>query len=242
MHFAIVEDDKLYQDKLLEYLRRFEKEQMGTNGGTEPFKISTFSDGKAIVDHYQPVYDVILMDIEMGEMDGMSAAEEIRRMDADVVIIFITNLAQYAIRGYQVEALDYVLKPISYYAFSQRIERAMQRMKRRQRAFLSISEGKGSITRLDLRDLKFVEVIGHAIIYHTTRGEIPSTGSISELEKTLDSKQFFRCNKGYLVNLDQVEKVDGNMALVGGEAVQISRARKKAFMDALNDYMSEVAK
>ena len=63
-------------------------------------------------------------------MDGMSAAEEIRKVDTEVVIIFITNMAQYAIRGYAVDALDYVLKPVSYFAFSQRLSRAIGRMKK----------------------------------------------------------------------------------------------------------------
>ena len=65
---------------------------------------------------YRFQFDIILMDIEMRFMDGMSAAEEIRQMDKDVVIIFITNMPQYAIRGYAVEALDYMLKPVSYFA------------------------------------------------------------------------------------------------------------------------------
>ncbi len=75
------------------------------------------------------------MDVEMKFMDGMSAAEEIRKMDTEVVIIFITNMAQYAIRGYAVDALDYVLKPVSYFAFSQRLNRAIGRMKKRDKDY-----------------------------------------------------------------------------------------------------------
>ena len=81
----------------------------------EVFNITVYSDGDQIVHKYKSQFDIILMDVEMKFMDGMSAAEEIRKVDTEVVIIFITNMAQYAIRGYAVDALDYVLKPVSYF-------------------------------------------------------------------------------------------------------------------------------
>ena len=86
-----------------------------------PFSITHFSDGDEIALGYKGGYDLILMDIEMTFLDGMSAAEEIRRADPEVLIIFITNSPQYAIKGYAVQALDYILKPLSYYAFCQRM-------------------------------------------------------------------------------------------------------------------------
>lgn len=116
---AIVEDEQLYAKQLHEYLRKYEKE----NG--EAIEVTIYSDGDQIVEKYQSQYDIILMDIEMKFMDGMSAAEEIRKIDTEVVIIFITNMTQYAIRGYAVDALDYVLKPVSYFALSQRLNRAI---------------------------------------------------------------------------------------------------------------------
>ena len=123
---AIVEDEAMYAKQLEEFLHQYEKE----NG--EAFDITIYSDGDQIVNKYQSQYDIILMDVEMKFMDGMSAAEEIRKVDTEVVIIFITNMAQYAIRGYAVDALDYVLKPVSYFAFSQRLNRAIGRMKKRE--------------------------------------------------------------------------------------------------------------
>ncbi len=123
---AIVEDELAYAKQLQEFLLQYEKE-MG-----ESFHITTFSDGDEIVHKYKADFDIILMDVEMKFMDGMSAAEEIRKVDTEVVIIFITNMAQYAIKGYAVDALDYVLKPVSYFAFSQRLARAISRMKKRE--------------------------------------------------------------------------------------------------------------
>jgi DNA-binding LytR/AlgR family response regulator len=235
VRIGIVEDDVIYQKQLKSYLTRYE-EVSGTK-----FSVTCFFDGSEIVDHYSAEYDILLMDIELGSMDGMTAAEAIRKVDQQVVIIFITNMSQYAIKGYGVEALDYVLKPISYYAFTQRIERALERMKRRNDQYLYINIGK-TPRKLLASDLHFIEVQGHTLIYHTADGLLTASGSMSEVEKGLDSRTFFRCNKCYLVNLSQVESIQGDMATVGGEQVQVSRSKKKSFLDALNNYINEVGK
>ena len=100
IHIAIVDDEVDYISQIQEYLARYEKES------GESVKVSVFNDGDGIVHRYRSQFDIILMDVQMKFMDGMSAAEEIRKIDSEVVIIFITNTPQYAIRGYAVEALD----------------------------------------------------------------------------------------------------------------------------------------
>ena len=110
---AIVEDDPQEAAKLRGYAERYAAES------GKPLEITLFSDGEDIVTDYRPEYDIIFLDIQMKRLDGMSAAERIRLLDADVVLIFVTNMAQYAIRGYAVDALDFLLKPVPYFAFSQ---------------------------------------------------------------------------------------------------------------------------
>ena len=111
IRIAIVEDEVEYQNQLMDYLSRFAEES------GEVIDALTFSDGDEIVSSYSAQFDIILMDVQMSFMDGMAAAEAIREIDKEVVIIFITNMAQFAIKGYAVDALDYVLKPVSYFAF-----------------------------------------------------------------------------------------------------------------------------
>ncbi len=235
VRIAIVEDDASYLKQLKEYLLRYEQES-GKN-----FHISVFHDGAEIAKKYDPVYDIILMDIEMRRMDGMTAAELIRRKDTEVVIIFITNMPQYAMKGYTVEAMDYVLKPISYYAFTQRIDRAIQRMRRRDKKFIAVNHQSGMI-KLDVSQITYIEVQDHDLMYHTPQGSYNAKGTLTEAEQMLGSSKFFRCNKGYLVNLEYVESVQNYDVLVGNTWIQVSRPKKKALMDALNDYMNEVSK
>ncbi|MCC8099406.1 MAG: LytTR family DNA-binding domain-containing protein [Clostridiales bacterium] len=232
---AIVEDDPIYSAQLRRYLDQYEQES------GEKFVTVCFSDGMELVEHYRADYDILLLDIEMPGLDGMTAAERIRRVDREVVIIFITNMSQYAIQGYAVEALDYVLKPVSYYSFTQCIQRAMDRMRKRTKQFHSVSTGKGETRKLELSHIYFVEVQGHTLIYHTTEGEITSSGVMNEVEQALQGR-FFRCNKGYLVNLEHVDSIHGDLVTVGGQQLQVSRAKKKPLLDALNNYINEVSK
>jgi DNA-binding LytR/AlgR family response regulator len=233
---AIVEDDVTYSEQLKEYLRRYETDFSDT------FDVTCYFDGDEIVEDYHSQFDIILMDVEMRFMDGMSAAEAIRRVDKEVVIIFITNMPQYAIKGYAVEALDYILKPVSYFAFSQRLSRAVSRMKKREQKSIVIPI-KGGTARVDINSIYYIESQGHDIIYHTSSGEYVSSGTMKELETTLTPHHFFRGSKWYLINLQQVDGFENSTAtLKNGKKIPLSRSRKKEFMEALAKYWTEVMK
>lgn len=232
---AIVEDEDQYAEELQGYLHQYEKEQ------GETFDIKVFTDGDQIIHRYKAEYDLILMDVEMKFMDGMSAAEEIRKVDTEVVIIFITNMAQYAIRGYAVDALDYVLKPVSYFAFSQRLNRALGRMKKREQKVLTINV-KGGAVRVDAANVYFVESQGHNLIFHTAAGDYESAGTMKDVEDNLSQAHFFRGNKGYMINLAHVDGIQEGCAVVKGSVLVLSRSRKRDFMEALTSYWGEAVK
>ena len=235
INIAIVEDEAMYAKQLQEFLQQYQKE----NG--EVFNITVYSDGDQIVHKYKSQFDIILMDVEMKFMDGMSAAEEIRKVDTEVVIIFITNMAQYAIRGYAVDALDYVLKPVSYFAFSQRLNRAISRMKKREQKVITVNI-KGGAVRINIANIYYIESQGHTLILHTILGNYETTGKMKEMEEKLSEMNFCRGNKGYLINLQHVERIQDGCALVKGENLTLSRARRKVFMEALTRYWGEVIK
>lgn len=230
---AIVEDDKNYAASLKKYILRYEEEQ------NTKFSVEWFEDGEDIAEEYKGHFDIILMDIEMQFMDGMSAAKKIREVDEEVIIMFITNSPQYAMQGYAVDALDYVLKPINYYAFSQRLTRALSKMKKQEETYLTLNY-RGGVQKIRISDLYYVEVRDHDLIYHTKDGNLMIRGTMREAEENLKEESFFRCNKAYLVNLEYVDGFENGDALVGGERLMVSRARKKEFLDALNNYMNEV--
>lgn len=230
---AIVEDEILFAEELMEYLCKYQMD------GGEELEVKLYRDGDHIIADYKAQYDIILMDIQMKFMDGMSAAEEIRKTDSEVIIIFITNTPQYAIRGYEVGALDYVLKPVSYFAFSQKLSRAIARIKKRERTYITITV-KGGIVRLDTSDIYYVESYGHNLIYHSQSGDYVSPGTMKSAEEKLKKQSFIRGNKCYLINLEYVEGIQEKCAVVKGEKLQISRPRMNMFMQELTKYWGEM--
>lgn len=233
IRIAIVEDEAIFAEELTNYLKEYQK----TSG--EELEIKRYRDGDEITAGYKAQFDIILMDIQMQFMDGMSAAEEIRKTDSEVIIIFITNTPQYAIRGYEVGALDYVLKPVSYFAFSQKIGRAIARIKKRERTYITIPV-KGGILRLDTSDIYYVESYGHNLVYHSRNGNYISQGTMKDAQEQLENKSFSRGNKCYLINLEHVEGIQDKCAVVKGEKLQISRPRMNAFMQELTKYWGEM--
>ena len=230
---AIVEDDPQVQQQLVDYLHRYER-QFG-----RMFELTRFSDGDEIISDYRPVYDIILLDVQMRRMDGMSAAESIRRIDPEVILIFITNMAQFAIRGYAVDALDYILKPVPYFAFSQQMQKAIDRVRKRQKVYLMVPV-EGGLRRVDVNTIYYLESEGHSVRLYTESEQLLSPGSLKAFEEKLAGHPFARCNSGYLVNLRHVRGISGDDAIVGDERLKISRGRRSEFLAAFSRFVGGI--
>ena len=226
---AIVEDDPKSVELLRSYLAHYERE-----AGVKA-DVTVYTDGAEAVDHYTPIYDVLLLDIEMPRLDGMTAAGWIRAVDPDVIIIFITNMAKYAIKGYEVGALDFVLKPVTYFAFALKMDKVVATLKSREQHSLLVPTEDG-VLRLSTRDITYIEVIDHQLQIHTEHKVYTMPGTLTGMEETLAGASFARCNKGYLVNLRHVAEIKGNSVVVGGAELLISRRRREEFLAAVSAY------
>lgn len=227
---AIVEDEAEVREQLMGYVQRYTR-QYGT-----AFEVKTFADGLEILEDYRPAYDLILLDIEMKHLDGMETARRIRELDPEVMLVFITNMAQYAIKGYTVGALDYVLKPVPYFAFSQQLQKVEEQLRRRTRHYLAVPV-EGGLRRLDTSRIYYIESEGHRVHFYTEEGDFAAPGALKALEEKLADRPFARCNSGYLVNLAQVQAVQQNTVEVGPYELQVSRPKRKSFLAALTDYI-----
>lgn len=229
IRIAIVEDERHYYDILQEFICRYEEENK------ETCTIQWFEDGMKFVENYRADFDLILMDIEMPRLDGISAAKEIRQTDQTVLIMFITNMAQYAIKGYEVEALDYVVKPLSYYAFALKLKKVSRILRERMGKSIFLPFGE-EVKRIPEKDILYVEVSSHKLQFHTYEGTAVISGTLREVEKELDEKKFARCNSCYLVNLTHVTGIQDHNVLVEGEPLKMSRPKKKEFLKQLSEY------
>ena len=233
MRIAIVEDDLAAQQQLKTYVLKY------FEGREREAELSFFGDGDEIVEHYRADYDLIFLDIQMKRMDGMETAERIRRMDENVFLVFITNMANYAIRGYAVNALDFILKPVNYLMLQQLLTRVERMLSRQPRHSIALPTESG-ITRMDVSQIYYVETESHAVTISTEKGVFRLRKSMRNMEEMLSEFDFFRCNSCYLVNLAHVEQVENGTAIVAGQPLAISRPRYKAFMEALTRYIGGI--
>ena len=230
---AIVEDEIDAAHRLEACLARYSQDHPDVR-----FDVTVFSEPTGFLDAYRPVWDIVFMDIEMPNMDGMSAARRLRVLDEQVILIFVTNMAQFAAKGYEVDALDYVIKPFSYNDFERKLRRAVA-IRGEESASVMIMQ-RARTQRVLLRDIEYIEVKNHNLLYHTERGVLTGTGTLQDVEDKLRDRGFLRCNKAFVVNGRHIVAVKGNeLTLSGGENVTIGRAYKKTFMEALAASMGD---
>lgn len=233
IHIAIVEDEQLFVDQLKEFIGIYQEES-----GNE-INITVFNDGEDITEDYKAEFDIILMDIQMQFMDGMTAAEHIRKKDQEVIIMFITSTTQYAIKGYEVNALDYIVKPVTYFSLSQKLDRAIEHIKSKTEHYVSIPV-KDGVQKLNVADIHYIDSQSHTMTYYTASEAFHSRGKMKDLEETFEKYGFFRTHKGYLVNMKHVEGIKDDSCIINNKLLPISRRRKSEFMEAMANYMSEV--
>lgn len=227
---AVVEDNPADSQNLQTMLRQYSKEHGVL------FEVEIFSRPDRFLVSYGQSFDLVFMDIELPEMDGMETARRLREVDSLVTLIFVTNMAQYALNGYEVDALDFVLKPVSYASFAMKLKRAVKNIRKLKDTELHLVLSNGFI-RLPASQILYAEVQKHYLTYHTEEEDYTVRGSMKEAEERLNSLHFLRCNNCYLVNLRRVTAVQDSIVTVGNVPLQISRPRRAAFLKGLTDYL-----
>lgn len=230
LSIAIVEDEKEASDHFLSLLNRFESE--------EKISLSTavFSSPLPFITNYKPVYDIIFMDIEMPQMDGLALAHQLRKVDSLVILIFVTNMSQFAIRGYEVGALSFIVKPLTYPGLKIAMESAISSLSLREKQFQLVPI-RGGFRKIEVGEIVFLEVRGHNLTYHLEKDNyVAPRQSMSKIEKDPLFSNFIRCNNCYLVNPDYIKEVKNYSVIVGASELLISHPRRKAFMQAIAAY------
>ena len=227
----IVEDTPAEADRLVACLERFEAES------GERFAITRLSSALEFTER-RPHADLIFMDIDMPGVNGMEAAELLRTYDAETPLIFVTNLAQYAVHGYSVDALDFIVKPVEYTNFAPRMSRAIRAMERKTGATIALPTPNGT-RMVALSSIEYVDILHHDLYYHLAGEDEPIRfrGSIKQAAEGLGDG-FVKVSSSCLANMGQIKLLRQNSIVMGsGDELFFSRACKKPALETIAGYM-----
>ena len=223
---ALVEDEKYNADRFCDIIKAYAQKE------NVEFQIQWYRDALTFLEEYAEGFDIVFMDIRMPVMDGMEAARKLRERDSTVVLVFLTALAQYAIQGYEVQAADYILKPVTPTALEMKLKRLLPRCRRNEGAIALDTDKNKVFIRPD--ELLYVEIFDHHIHYQTAGGVLRSYGTLKMVEEQLPKNIFFRVNNQTIINLRHVTRMDAENVYLGEREFPISMRRRKGFIEALH--------
>ena len=228
---AIVDDSAQDADLLKRQIELFLTESK------EPYLIHVYHDGVEFIRSPEE-YSIAFLDIHMEKIDGLEAAHFIRKISKDTILIFVTGMAQMAIRGYEVDALDFIIKPTDQRSIDRVMNKAIKRIQN-QLGVTVVLKTSRDIISISSNKIYFIEVYDHDLIYHTEQGEYRVRGQLYEARKQLDEKQFILCHRSYLVNLRHISSVHDEYLIVNGKKVLISKSHRKEIERRFVSYLGE---
>jgi DNA-binding LytR/AlgR family response regulator len=235
INIAIVDDEEVQVELLEKYVKNWANKkdirvitEAFYNG--ESFQFSWSMD---------KTYDVLLLDIEMPGINGIELAKKIRKEDNLINIIFITAIADYIGEGYDVEAINYLIKPIDEEKLYECLDRAFKKTPKEEKIILV--EEQGEIRRILQKDILYIESFGHNVEINAIGEKYTVRKNIGIIEKELDENNFVRCHRSYIVGIRHINRIGKNdIKLDNGEIIPISRRQYANVNKAFIQYYGEV--
>lgn len=219
MNIAICDDEKVFLNELHRKINDMKLPDCN---------IFEFSSGKELLKGFvKGMYEVIILDVEMPELNGLQTAERIRQVDKSVIISFLTNYAEFAVQGYEVEAFRYILKNQPDYLYTQQLTSIFEECNQRFKEYKF--SNRNLSFKFRLIDILCFEVHGRKVTIFTSTGEIEYYADFSEICKELEKFNFIRTNRGLLVNLEHIQQINKNdIVLSNGKKISMGRTYKES--------------
>lgn len=220
INIAICDDEKVQVELLEKYVDSWAKIK------NRRVNIERFYSGDAFQFHWSmdKGYDVLLLDIEMPGIDGVKLAKKIREEDEGINIIFITAITDYIGEGYNVSAINYLIKPIKEKKLYECLDRAVDKISKEEKYILL--EVDKEVIRIKERDILSIESFSHYIEVNTLHGKYTTRKNIGAMEKELDEDAFVRCHRSYIVSNLHIKRIGKEeIELDNGNMIPVSRRR-----------------
>jgi len=231
---ALVDDETIQLELLIKMLQEYEKKH------DLRFQFLMFESAEAFLFHFEEDKDIdlLMLDIEMGGMNGMELAQLLREQKHDLRLIFVTGYTEYIAQGYEVSAIDYVIKPVNKKKFFQVLDRFQTIAPKKEDYF--ILETSGGMVRVKQEDILYFEADGHRTLINTRDEVIEVNGGIGSFEEEVGSKAFIKPHRSYLLNLFHVKKVTKKeVVLDNGRVVPLSRRKYMEMNQAFINYFKK---
>ena len=232
MRIAVCDDEELFR---IEFKAVLDKVLINAE-----YDIDTFPDGSSLYEAFlKNPFDLVFLDIEMPGIDGITLAKRLRAISENVHIVFLTSHIEYALEGYEVNALRYLVKPVDINKLGE-VLKYVQDKKNNSRQIMIREEGEDIV--IDISDIIYMESMDKNVRIVTSKGEYITRYNISDYEEELKNSGFLRTHRGYLISLSKVKKIVKNDVVMDGDiSLPVSRSNLKALKDALYAYVEGTA-
>ena len=202
--------------------------------------IYPFQDGRKLIDSIEKTtYDLIILDIEMPFIDGLSVARKLRELGEKTALVFLTSHLEYALKGYEVNALRYLTKPVKKEQLTEIINHLVEKNSEVKKIMLKSDD---EMLMLPISDVLYMEARNQDVRVVTKEGDYFRRYNIRDYEEELRQYFFVRCHRSYLVNLSHVAKITGKDIIIdNGEMIPLSRTKEKSVKEALITYTKRSA-
>lgn len=233
LNFAVCDDEPVMVKDILDRLSEYMAEKNRT-----PYRVRSFLNGRSLLESGCD-FDLIFLDIQMEQPDGMETAKRLRRQKRDSLLIFVTVLRECVFDAFEVEAYDYLIKPLDGGHFRKTMDRALRTLAQKTAKSIVIRHGNSCEVIL-LDRILYCEVQGRKIYIHQSDGTVTDYyDKLSQFERRVDGR-FFKCHRSYLVNLDYVCGCNtGQVILSQGSTIPVSRLRERDLTQALLHHLKE---
>ena len=232
MRIAVCDDEEQFRLQLRDAIDKIY--------GSIDVIIDTFSDGRKLLERFDAnPYDVLFLDIEMPAMDGITLAKRLRERSENVFLVFLTSHVEYALEGYEVNALRYLTKPIREDKLREVLSYVMKKNAGKRQLMI---KSEGEELRINLSDILYFEAQNQYVSIHTNKEKHLVRANVSDFEVQLKDDGFFRIHRGYLISLLKVKKlVKTDVSMEGGAVLPVSRSNLKALKEALYSIVEKEA-